>query len=614
MGVSCASEIFTEAIRKILEQCPGQTNMTDDVLVFSGTIEEHTEHLNQVLEALEEAGVTLNIDKCQFYRMKLTFFGLTFSSEGIAPIEDRVASIRNAVSLAELEKQQETDQYINLITESAVPMILTRAQITEATKKDVELVKLKEFIRTRHSPTISVPESLKAYANIIEEVNSADDEILLRGQRIIVPRSLRNLTVDLAHTGHQGIVKTKTLIRSHVWFPGIDGLVERKVTRCLSCQTNAPKQYYEPLRPSRMPEGPWRNVSGDFFGPMSDGAYWFVNYDKYSRWVSVHLIKTVKGDKVIPVLEELFTTFGVPAVYKTDNGSPFQSHEFAAFVAKWGFKHRRVTPLWPRANGEVESFMKQLGKVIRIAEASGRKREDALRDFLRVYRATPHSTTKIAPAILMMGHSHTAGIPSNPRPDLTELHRQVVLNDGKAKERMRKEYNRRMKAQEPCFKVGDSVLAKLAKINKTTPRWDNIPYSITSINGSMITVSRPDHQMTRNSSCFKEYIFDDDDTQNNVTSSCAEREEPSDTATPTLDTTISTSHILNQPTAPGPNTPTTPPVTTAPATASSPPRKRGRPTKIQEELNKLKAVAKENARRLANQPTHAMRLRETKRK
>jgi len=98
MGVSCASEIFTEAIRKILEQCPGQTNMTDDVLVFSRSIEEHTGHVNQVLGALEEAGVTLNIEKCQFYKTKLTFFSLTFSSEGIAPTEDRVASIRNASS------------------------------------------------------------------------------------------------------------------------------------------------------------------------------------------------------------------------------------------------------------------------------------------------------------------------------------------------------------------------------------------------------------------------------------------------------------------------------------------------------------------------------------
>lgn len=36
-----------------------------------------------------------------------------------------------------------------------------------------------------------------------------------------------------------------------------------------------------------------------------------------------------------------------------------------------------------------------------------------------------------------------------------------------------------MKAKISCFKVDDSVLAKLSRINKSTPIWDTIPYSIT---------------------------------------------------------------------------------------------------------------------------------------
>lgn len=119
----------------------------------------------------------------------------------------------------------------------------------------------------------------------------------------------------------------------------------------------------------------------------------------------------------------------------------------------------------------------------------------------------------------MMGHSHTSGIPSIPKPDLNKLHRQAIINDEKAKERMTKEYNCRMKAREPCFRIGDSVLVKLKKINKAAPKWDPIPYNIKSINGSMITVSRPDHEMTRSSSFFKEFVFDDDEPLEYVTPS-----------------------------------------------------------------------------------------------
>ena len=47
----------------------------------------------------------------------------------------------------------------------------------------------------------------------------------------------------------------------------------------------------------------------------------------------------------------------MPQVVKSDNGPPFNGHEFAQFADYLGFKHRRVTPLWPEANGEVERFM-----------------------------------------------------------------------------------------------------------------------------------------------------------------------------------------------------------------------------------------------------------------
>ena len=52
--------------------------------------------------------------------------------------------------------------------------------------------------------------------------------IVLRGSNIVLPSSVRNAAIELAHVGHQGIVKTKSLIREKIWFPGIDRLVEIK--------------------------------------------------------------------------------------------------------------------------------------------------------------------------------------------------------------------------------------------------------------------------------------------------------------------------------------------------------------------------------------------------
>ncbi len=57
--------------------------------------------------------------------------------------------------------------------------------------------------------------------------------IVLRGNRIVMPTSLRSRTINLAHIGHQRIVKTKRLLRSKVWFPNIDKMVEETIQNCL---------------------------------------------------------------------------------------------------------------------------------------------------------------------------------------------------------------------------------------------------------------------------------------------------------------------------------------------------------------------------------------------
>ena len=67
------------------------------------------------------------------------------------------------------------------------------------------------------------------------------------------------------------------------------------------------------------------------------------------------------------------------------------------------------------------------------------------------------------------------------------------------------EYNRRMRAKEPAISVGSQVLVKLKKLRKDTSAWDREPYTVTAVNGSMVTASRRDHTITRNSSCFKLY-------------------------------------------------------------------------------------------------------------
>ena len=57
---------------------------------------------------------------------------------------------------------------------------------------------------------------------------------------------------------------------------------------------------------------------------------------------------------------------------RTDNGSNLVSKEMEDSLSELGIEHRYTTPLWPRANGEVERQNRSLLKAIRESHAKGK--------------------------------------------------------------------------------------------------------------------------------------------------------------------------------------------------------------------------------------------------
>ena len=92
-----------------------------------------------------------------------------------------------------------------------------------------------------------------------------------------------------------------------------------------------------------------------------------VVIDEYSRFPEVELLTSTSAKAVIPKLHAIFARQGVSDILKSDNGPPFNGHEFENFANHLGFRHRRITPYWPKANGEAERLVKTLEKNIRIA-------------------------------------------------------------------------------------------------------------------------------------------------------------------------------------------------------------------------------------------------------
>ena len=93
-----------------------------------------------------------------------------------------------ACSSAFLEEVK-TEQYINLVTYNAMPMSITRADVSAATKSDSEMQALLRWMRSgKYKRQLS--ELPASYRHIGDKLNVTEDGVLLRGQRILIPTSL----------------------------------------------------------------------------------------------------------------------------------------------------------------------------------------------------------------------------------------------------------------------------------------------------------------------------------------------------------------------------------------------------------------------------------------
>ena len=91
--------------------------------------------------------------------------------------------------------------------------------------------------------------------------------LIVKGNRIYIPRSQRIKTLNATHEGHQGIVKTKQLLRSKIWFHQMGKEMELLIQKCLPCQAATLTNFQEPLKTTALHSGRWEYVAEDFKGP-----------------------------------------------------------------------------------------------------------------------------------------------------------------------------------------------------------------------------------------------------------------------------------------------------------------------------------------------------------
>lgn len=95
-GLQSASSALVRAMQQILDKYEKFCfHYVDDILVFSENDEQHLNHLNTIMNALDVAGLKLNLEKCQFYQNNVKYLGYQVAKEGISIDKERLDEIKN---------------------------------------------------------------------------------------------------------------------------------------------------------------------------------------------------------------------------------------------------------------------------------------------------------------------------------------------------------------------------------------------------------------------------------------------------------------------------------------------------------------------------------------
>ncbi|XP_063374893.1 uncharacterized protein K02A2.6-like [Cydia amplana] len=95
-GLASAPAIFQRVMECVLAGMDGVLCMLDDVLVTGANREEHLTRLRAVLQRLQDAGLTLQKAKCDFFKDELEYLGYTINKHGLKKSPKKVDAIVNA--------------------------------------------------------------------------------------------------------------------------------------------------------------------------------------------------------------------------------------------------------------------------------------------------------------------------------------------------------------------------------------------------------------------------------------------------------------------------------------------------------------------------------------
>jgi hypothetical protein len=269
------------------------------------------------------------------------------------------------------------------------------------------LSELADVITAGRPSTINnVSNRIRVFWSMRDEL-SVEDGIIMKGNRVVIPTSMREDILKQLHYGHLGVEKTCLSARDTVYWFNIRKDIESVVKTCQACQEELPTPQIEPLIPREIPSRPWEVIGTDLF--EFDNAEWLIIADYYSKFpVIKKLPKRSPSSVVIAQTKSIFAEYGIPRQVRSDNGPHFDSREYRQFSEELNFQHTTSSPRYPKSNGFIESMVKNVKKTLIQAKKTSQDQDLAL----LYLRATPVNNKLPSPGKLLREQKIATTIPT----------------------------------------------------------------------------------------------------------------------------------------------------------------------------------------------------------
>ena len=355
-----------------------------------------TKHLNELTPRLQ--------------RFKLRMLRFSYDIEYVPGKEQTVpdAMSRAPIPLGSFNQSpisltvEEIEYFCNSVVQNISMSDMQLQKLKEAQNDDNVISAIKNYCTTTWPPTNELPLCHKIFASVQSDLTVING-ILLKGERLVIPPSMRTEIMSRIHEGHLGLTKCLGRIRESVWWPNVTNYANNFVMRCETCARYR-VQRQEPMIPSVTPDYPWQKIACDFF--KWNGLNYLLVVDYLSRWIEIFHMSSTTAEHTINKLKSCFSTYGIAMEVYTDGGPQFTSREFSDFSKTYGFRHTTSSPYYSQSNGEAERAVQTVKLILsKCKESKG----DVYLAMLS-YRTAPLSNG-LTPAEILFGRKIRSTVP-----------------------------------------------------------------------------------------------------------------------------------------------------------------------------------------------------------